>query len=295
MAAGTATGMFVSCATVGPEPATETRFAVVADIQYADKETQGTRFYRASIPKLGRIIPDIVARDPAFTVQLGDLIDGHPNDLPRSIQDLETILAACRGLPEPVVHVVGNHCMAAGADALHHHLALPRFYYAFTRPELPKWRVLVLDGNDAGYGVFSEEQTAWIEEQLTQAANHGDRVLCLCHFPLIPEAGHHRIAKPNAVLAAMDRTGCVAAWLAGHDHAGGYALRNGVHHITFKGIVEQPDALTYAIVTLTHDTITIDGLGRETDRTLTLRCPAQEDESPGARVSPEHVQGRPTP
>jgi len=61
----------------------------------------------------------------------------------------------------------------------------------------------------------------------------------------------------------MDRTGVVVAWFAGHDHAGGYAVRKGVHHVTLKGIVEEPVKNAYALIELHGDRIREVGFGAE--------------------------------
>jgi len=63
----------------------------------------------------------------------------------------------------------------------------------------------------------------------------------------------------------------VAAWLCGHDHAGAYAERAGLHFITFQGMVETPDRNAYAFVSFNGDRMLIEGRGREPSRELVLR------------------------
>jgi 3',5'-cyclic AMP phosphodiesterase CpdA len=128
---------------------------------------------------------------------------------------------------------------------------------------------VVLDGNDAGYGVVSEKQLAWFRTVLARAAARRERVICFCHYALLKEAARdHRMAQPEPLLEALDRAGCVVAWFAGHDHAGGYALRKGVHHLTFKGLVETPDHTAYAFVELHPDCLRVVGVGIENTRNL---------------------------
>ena len=118
--------------------------------------------------------------DLAFTIQLGDIIDG--NTTPeQTLADLATVLDICDGLSMPLYHVVGNHCMQAGAQSLQEKLSLKPFYYDFTAPEAEGWRVIVLDGNDAGYGVISDTQLDWLEIILTKAAQRGERVIVFNH------------------------------------------------------------------------------------------------------------------
>ena len=59
------------------------------------------------------------------------------------------------------------------------------------------------------------------------------------------------------------------AYLAGHDHAGGYATAGGVHYLTLHGMVEAPPGSNaYAIVRALPDRLEIDGVGQEPDRVL---------------------------
>jgi UDP-2,3-diacylglucosamine pyrophosphatase LpxH len=134
------------------------RFGVIADVQYADKETAGRRHYRTSLQKLDEAVSELNRHSPDFVLQLGDVIDGHSGDQDGSVADLKAVMNKLNRLSMPVYHVVGNHCLSAGQDVLKEKLQLHRFYYTFTRPGLENWRFIVLDGNDAGYGVVSDEQ-----------------------------------------------------------------------------------------------------------------------------------------
>jgi hypothetical protein len=128
---------------------------------------------------------------------------------------------------------------------------------------------VVLDGNDAGYGVIGDAQLAWFRETLGQAKAAGEKVICFCHFAALKAAAeHHRLAKPEPVLAALDNAGCVVAWIAGHDHAGGYALRKGVHHVTLRGLVEAGGATAFARFELADSRLRETGFGNEPGREL---------------------------
>jgi hypothetical protein len=60
------------------------------------------------------------------------------------------------------------------------------------------------------------------------------------------------------------------AYLCGHQHAGGYAERNGVHFVNFCGMVDTEKTNAYAVLTLFEDRIEILGYGREPGRHLPL-------------------------
>jgi len=246
-------------------------FAVLADIQYADKDTCGKRHYRTARQKLAECVDDLNKHNPAFVIQLGDLIDGYAHDPDKSKEDLDVILSVFNRLTMPGYHVIGNHCLTAGAQTLRQRFDITRFYYEFKVATLENWRFVVLDGNDAGYGVIGDEQLNWFRNTLDQAAKEGERVICFCHFALLPAAAaHHRMNKAKPILQVMDETNCVAAWFAGHDHAGGYAIRNGVHHVTVRGMVEAPVDNAYALIEIGPDKIREIGFGKEPNRNLPL-------------------------
>ena len=248
-------------------------FAAVADIQYADKEMTGTRNFRSAPAKLAAMGRQLLERQPppAFVIGLGDFTDGRkPAALAK--KDVATMAAAVQAIPLPWHYVLGNHDAAAGRKLLNDTLAFKKYYYDFTHPSCPGWRFVVLDGNDAGYGMLSQPQLVWFKDVLLRAVAGGERVVCFCHFPLLKEAvhGNHRAANPEAVLAVMDQAGGVVAWIAGHDHAGGYALRRGVHHLTLQGLCETKDSTAFAVVRLFPDHISVTGCGRVPSRELPL-------------------------
>ena len=80
-------------------------------------------------------------------------------------------------------------------------------------------------------------------------------------------------AKHAAVLKILEECGCVVAWICGHEHGGGYVLRNGIHHLTMHGMIETKDKPAAAIFRLFPDHLSITGFGREPSREL-LFAPA---------------------
>lgn len=246
-------------------------FGVVADIQYGDKQGSVSRDYRGSLSRLEQCVGVLNKQPLDFVIQLGDAIDGYGTNRVASVGDLDSVLSVFNRLTAPKYHVVGNHCLLSGKENLHQRLGLKSFYYTFTVPSSKGWRFVVLDGNDAGYGVMSDAQLAWFRTTLGQAQQAGEKVICFCHFPLIQAAAeNNRMAKPEPVLAALDAAPCVVAWIAGHDHAGGYARRSGVHHITLQGLVESPGNNAYARFELGATRLKETGFGNEPSRELPL-------------------------
>jgi UDP-2,3-diacylglucosamine pyrophosphatase LpxH len=265
--------MISVCRAAENEDARLFSFGVVADVQYGNKETSGARHYRESLGNLEECVAELNQHDLAFTIELGDFIDG--NETPeKTLSDLEAVLRVYSRLGMAKFYVVGNHCLTAGKEVLHEELGLNSFYYDFTVAEAEGFRFVVLDGNGAGYGVLGEEQLEWLESRLGHACENGERVIMFSHFALLEAAArHHRMKAPEPVLDLMDEAGCLVAYFAGHDHAGGYAERNAVHHVTVKGMVEAPVNNAYAVIDVYPDRLVEVGYGEEPSRELVLKVP----------------------
>jgi hypothetical protein len=120
-------------------------------------------------------------------------------------------------------------------------------------------------------GGVGQEQLAWMESIVQNAEKDGKHVVAFCHYPLLPENGLHLLNHKEV----MDRIGgspAMVAWLSGHHHAGNYFKDdNGMHHLTFLGMVEAETPALGAIVTVKKDKLIIHGIGNEEDRILNFR------------------------
>jgi manganese-dependent ADP-ribose/CDP-alcohol diphosphatase len=245
-------------------------FGMMADIQYADKETKGKRFYRESYQKLKLAVQTLNGKKLDFIVQLGDIIDGN-DSLAQTQTDLKQILEIFNQFKSPRFHVVGNHCLNAGDEFLKKQLGLKQFYYDFTVPSARGWRFIVLDANDAGYGILGEKQLEWLKLKLDSSQRHRERVIIFNHYALYKAAAaKHRMKISEPVAEIINNFGCVVAYFAGHDHAGGYSFTNGVHHLTLRGMVEAPVENSFAIMEVYPKMIKVIGFGKEITRELLL-------------------------
>jgi 3',5'-cyclic AMP phosphodiesterase CpdA len=274
-------------------------FGVVADVQYRDAETQGTRFYRDSLGKLQDAIAHLNALAPRFTVQLGDLIDG-------TFGSYDAVLPLYDALKMPRYHVLGNHDFAvdpADKGRVLHRLGLDALgsgkgYYAFG---VRGWRFVVLNGSDlsvlayppgsaprlaserylAGLrqkgisnaqewnGGIGTAQRQWLARTLARASQANEHAVVFCHFPVLP-AAQSGLWNDQEVLAVLRAHPSVVAYFSGHAHEGGYVRDGRIHYLTFQGMVEgqQP---AYALVEVLPDALRITGFGRETSRVLPYR------------------------
>jgi len=274
------------------------RFGVVADPQYAPiaPDRIRNRYHANSLWKLSEAIAAFNA-DPEirFVVTLGDVID-------RGWESFSHILPLYDALEHEAVFVLGNHDHEVAAEWLGsvvRAVGMPAPYHDFAAGG---FRFVVLDGNDVSLfgpppgdprralaqerlaalraagadnartwnGSLSDAQVVWLEERLAAAARAGERVVVLCHYPVHP-ANLHNLWDSDRLIELVIGQPHVVAWLGGHNHAGGYGEVDGVHFVTFRGMVDTPTTTAYAIVEVLPDRIEIRGFGREESRTLPLR------------------------
>jgi manganese-dependent ADP-ribose/CDP-alcohol diphosphatase len=271
------------------------RFGLLTDCQYADSDTPpgglSSRFYRRSPQKLADEIARFNAMpDLEFLVHLGDAID-------RDERSFGVVMPIFRSSRVPVLHVAGNHDYSV-ADALKEKvpslLGMPSPFY---RRDFGRWRLLMLDGNAVSLFAWPEgspqhaealafrkaaggalpdynggmggPQLLWLRSELAEARGKGLRCLLCCHYPLLPQDGHVLWDAPAGLELLREFKDVVAAWFNGHNHAGGYASSDGIHFLTFRGMVEK-DSSAAARIECCADRIVVTGFGREPSRILPL-------------------------
>ena len=263
---------------------------VIADCQYCDADTAGARQYRNSPAKLQACVEDLNTKDLEFTVHLGDFID-------KDWESFDVVGPILAKLKHPSHHVLGNHDYSVADDKkkhVHTKMGLKTRYYDFT---VKGWRFVALDGNDVSFhgypkgsalyqaaekyyvdnniespkwnGAVGKGQMKWLEHVLADATKKGQSVVLMAHFPIYPE-NTHNLWNAEEIVALIDANDCVKAYFNGHNHAGNYGEKNGVHYITFKGMVDTAES-AYSTVEVTDTELRITGYGRQDDKTLTIR------------------------
>lgn len=249
-------------------------FGVIADTQYGDVEPHGGLHPRVAIERLADCVRDFNSKELAFAIQLGDIIEGQPSRQ-KTHEDLDRILHVFNRLQMQKYHILGNHDVAhADREVMQHKTGLVQPYYAFIHPLANGWRFIVLDGNEGEQGVegfLGKTQLAWLEGQLAEAAKGEQKVIVFSHYALLEAAAPHDLMHtPEPVLKLIEGSGRVAGYFAGHDHGGGYATHNGIHHLTFTGMVEAPQQNAYAVVELFSNHFKVVGFGKEPSRTCVI-------------------------
>lgn len=245
-------------------------FGVVADVQYAEKETKNNyRFFSESPARLNQCVKDLNQHDLAFTIQLGDLINGNGE---KTSEEMVRILGIYNTLSMPKYHVIGNHDLSdvyKDKSTLVNTLGISNAYYDFTSPKAKGWRFIVIDGNDPREGEVGPRQLEWLTSKLSEASGKKEKVIVFCHYALLKKAAGWGMFKAEKVLQAINSSDCVEAYIAGHFHGGGYTFANGVHHITVKGMVEAHDN-AYAVIDVYPGKLKEIGFSDEPSRELTF-------------------------
>lgn len=277
------------------EPNSALRFGLITDIQYADADALGERHYRSSLKKLDAIVTHLSSQNLAFTLHLGDLID-------RSASSFAPVLGKLDQLPHPCYHLLGNHDYSlndAEKCLVTSQLRMPHDYYVLYRSG---WRIFMLDTNALSTykhpsnspatqkatafleaaqqqkkinavpwsGGCGKDQLTWLQRELSAAQLAGDKVILCGHHPLLP-ADAHQVWDASAISELLHSFSCVKAWFNGHNHAGDYAIHEGVHCVTFRSVLHQPEVNSAATISLFPDHCAITGFGREESRKLTFR------------------------
>ena len=270
------------------------RFGIIADPQYAAIAPHAAmdRHYANSLAKVAEAIEVFNGCELSFVMTLGDVID-------RSFASFDDILPVYAKLRHEALFLLGNHDFSVSAGHLSEvaaRLGMPSPYYSFSRHG---WRFVVLDGNEVSIfappeghhhralaaqmlaelqakgarnahrwnAALSDEQFAWLGDQIASAAAAGEKVIVMNHYPVHPP-GEHGMWDSERIVALLASQGNVVAYLNGHDHVGNYGVAGACHFVNFKGVVDTESENTFAIVDVYADRMEIRGFGREDSRTL---------------------------
>lgn len=296
---GMLTFLFVACQSKPSDNTLATNtfeIGIIADCQYCYCEANGQRFYKNSPKRLSEAVDILNKKELNYTIHLGDFID-------RDFKSFDTLMPIWNRLHSKKYHVLGNHDFQV-ADSLKSSvfqkmdLKEEHRYYSFSRKN---WRFIVLDGNDLSFhgslddvkkeqtdslynkllkdslpylqkwnGGLSKKQLNWVKNELDMATEKNENVGFYCHFPIFPMEAHN-LWNRNELIDLIEGYDCVKLYFNGHNHAGAYEMRLGVHYLTFQGMVETNNTSAFAIAKFTADSVIIKGYGREMSRKFKVK------------------------
>lgn len=270
------------------------KIGLIADIQYADAETRGTRYYKNSLNKLKTCVEDLNHQNVHFSLNLGDIID-------RNAKDLNSVLTILKKLRKPVYTTTGNHDYHGTTEnkILYKKLGMPAEYYAFKQKD---WLFIMLNTNEvASYanisgtwkekelktmvdsiktakganaaeynGGISSRQLKWMDSLLAGAQKGKQKVLIFSHHPLDFSRGFTAL-NSGEILSVISKYQCVKALFAGHHHSGDFGYHANIPCITLEGMVETSDQNAYGILELYQDNLQVKGIGRTKSYRFSLK------------------------
>jgi len=267
---------------------------LVADPQYADNPAAGKRYYRESLWKLKEAIVTFNAEDVDFVQNLGDIID-------KGWESYDSILPVYQHLNSGIenYHLLGNHDFAVDsshlADLLET-LSMPDYYYSYVKKA---WRFIVLDATDYSYfsnslhkhdtnqinsyynntegksnhyrwnSAVGEKQQNWLKQELDSARSLKQKVIVFSHMPLRPLNTAENLWDNEEIIDIIESSPNVMAFINGHNHAGDYVFKNGIHYITIFGMVDTM-INSYGILEIYNNRLVLKGYGNQKSFNLTI-------------------------
>ena len=248
------------------------RIGVVTDLHYADKPPAGTRHYRETLGKLAEAAERFRREDPAFVVELGDLIDA-AESVAAERRYLTTVNREFAAIGDDRHYVLGNHCVdTLTKDEFLDGVEQERSYYSFDRSG---FHFVVLDacfrsdGEPYGRRNFHwtdsnvpPAEIEWLQADLKRA---DAKAIVFAHQRLDVN-NNHGVKNAREVRKVLERSGRVLAAFQGHSHQNDYRQIGGIHYCTLAAVVEGSGAENngYALLDLFADgTIGVRGFRRQ--------------------------------
>lgn len=258
-------------------------FGVVTDVHWADEPTRGRRDYLASANKLRQCVDFWNTQGLEFVIECGDFVDRG------DLGTIQRINAVYRRAAAPTRCVLGNHDFVAfPRTKVIRALGMPAAYYSYGAKG---WRFIVLDGLNlseigwqkdspqwqAGHAVrerliaekapdafhwnggVGPEQRSWLAKELAAATAKREKVVVFCHIPTLPGTCRRGwlLWDHAEVVKVLDTCPTLVAYMCGHDHLGGYGVRNGVHYVTYPAMVEGTAASRSFVVDAYDDRLVV--------------------------------------
>ncbi len=263
------------------------KIGLVADPQYANKQTLGKRHYQESMWKLEEAIDTFNHYNVDFVQTLGDIIDA-------DWESFDSILPIYDKLNPDIesFQLLGNHDFAVDSTHLKdllEKLSMPNYYYSYSKKG---WRFIVLDATDYSYysnplhdhdinqvnfyyektkgksnnnrwnSAIGEEQQNWLKQELDSANLSSQKVILFSHLPLRPQDDPHNLWNDHEIINLIENSSNVVAFINGHNHSGDYVFKNGIHYITIFGMVDTMIS-SYGILELYKDSLVLRGHGNQ--------------------------------
>ncbi|WP_442505314.1 metallophosphoesterase family protein [Novipirellula sp. SH528] len=259
------------------ETASDLCVGLVTDLHYADKPSAGSRHYRETLGKLEEAALQFERDQPAFVVELGDLIDA-ADSVETEQKYLSTINQQFSTICDSRHYVLGNHCVdTLKKEEFLGGVGQEKSYYSFDQGD---YHFVVLDSCFRSDGVAYERKNfkwtdanipaaelEWLAADLATTRKH---VVVFAH-QRIDVNNNHGVRNNAEVRKVLETTGNVKAVFQGHSHQNDLNDIGGIHYCTLVAMVEGSGAENNGYSTLrlgTDGTIRLKGFRKQSDRDL---------------------------
>lgn len=270
------------------------KVGLVADPQYSNKPTKGSRYYKESLWKLEEAIDTFNYENVDFVQSLGDIIDAEWGSYDAILPIYNMLNPSIKNY-----HLLGNHDFSVDSthlSGLIEKLSMPDYYYSYSKKG---WRFIVLDATDYSYfsnplhhydinkidsyyentkdkankqswnSAIGEVQQDWLKQELATANSLNQKVILFSHLPIRPKGNAHNLWNDFEIVDILENSANVVAFINGHNHVGGYAFENGIHYITLYGMVETMIG-SYGILEIHKDKLVLRGYGNQESLQLNI-------------------------
>ncbi len=199
---------------------------------------------RESLDKLTAAATELQQHDPAFIVELGDLIDA-ADTVSEEQGFLKRINRLYSQISDERHYVLGNHCVSTlTKNEFLGEVEREKSYYGF---EKGGYHFLVLDacfrGDGQPYGRnnfewtdanIPAEELEWLQAELQTTSKP---VIVFTHQRL-DLMNHYAVRNAVAVRKILENSKKVRAVFQGHSHENDYREIGGIHYCTLRAMVE---------------------------------------------------------
>ncbi|MEW4490933.1 metallophosphoesterase [Thalassoglobus sp. JC818] len=229
---------------IADEKVSALRVGLVTDLHYADKAPAGTRHYRETLGKLEEAGRKFEQDQPAFLVELGDLIDA-ADSVDVEQRYLKTVNKEFSAICNDRHYVLGNHCVdTLMKEEFLSGVEQEKSYYSFERGDI---HFVVLDScfrsDGQPYGRKNFQWTdanvpiaelEWLESDLKST----DKPVVVFAHQRLDVSNNHGVknnAEVRRIFAGSDK---VLAVFQGHSHQNDLKEIDGIHYCTLVAMVE---------------------------------------------------------
>jgi predicted phosphodiesterase len=272
-----ANGSLVLTASLNPLGASDApkkgvRVGLITDLHYADKPAAGTRYYREALDKLAEAAAQFKKDEPAFVVELGDLIDA-ADTVETELKYLKRIEKEFAALAKDRHCVLGNHCVdTLTKKEFLDGVGQKESHYSFDRGGV---HFVILDACFRSDGKpYERKNSKWTDSNipagqldwLKDDLKGTDKPVVVLAHQRLDVTDSYGVKNAADVRKLLEASKKVLAVFQGHSHKNDYKEIGGIHYCTLVAMIEGAGAENngYSVLEVSADgTLTVTGFRKQ--------------------------------